>query len=400
MGGVGEGCLKLLHVIPTYVPAYRYGGPVRSVYGLAEALGRTGAEVSVFTTDLDGSQRLDVPVGQPVRYPHHRAWYFPVRGSARWHRSPALARALAREVGTFELVHLHSLFLQPTWAARRSAQVRGIPYLVSPRGMLEPHALKSRGAWRKRLALALWERRTLQCARRIVVTSPLEAEGLRQMGLALAPLAELPNGIDPHEWEAPPRDAIESPVLAALAAGDYLLYLGRIHPKKGLDTLLEAVRELEGMRLLIVGPAEGGYREKLIAGIRARAGAARIEWLESVSGPARVALLRASQALVLPSRSENFGNVVVEAMACAVPVVTTGRVGAAFHVERAGAGWVVPAGSVVELRKALLEVLTGPEEARRRGRLGCAYVERELTWDRIAERALELYGQVLREAKR
>jgi glycosyltransferase involved in cell wall biosynthesis len=168
--------MRILHVIPTYVPAYRYGGPVRSVHGLAEAQAAAGDEVAVFTTDVDGPGRLEVPLAVPVAVGRHVARYFPVASPRRLMRSPAMRPALARELPGRDLVHLHSVFLWPTLAAARAALRAGIPYVVSPRGMLDPELVRRRGALRKRLWIALFERRTLAGAARIVATSAQEAE--------------------------------------------------------------------------------------------------------------------------------------------------------------------------------------------------------------------------------
>ncbi len=391
--------MKVLHVVPTYVPAFRYGGPVRSVFGLAEALGRAGAKVEVWTTDLDGSERLDVPKGTPVRYPHHVARYFPVEAFRRWHWSLELGSAFGD--ADAEVVHLHSVFLYPTWVARRWVVARGIPYLLSPRGMIDPELIVARGALRKWLWLRLFEKGTLRGASRIVVSSPFEAKRIQESGLAVRPLEELPNGVDLIEWGPPARESISVSIQAEITRGSFVLFLGRLDPKKGLELLLGALAKIDSLRLVVAGADQNGMAEKLLASARELSLSDRFSYVGPVKGADRVALLRAALALVLPSSSENFGNVVVEAMACEVPVLTTERVGASVHVKRAGAGWVIPLASVEALVGKLQEIRDRPvAELKRRGEEGRKYVERELTWDRVAVRAIELYRRVQLENSR
>ena len=128
--------MKILHVVATYLPAVRYGGPIRSVHGLCVALAALGHEVHVFTTNVDGTGDSDVPLCQPVDIDGVTVWYFPSRLLRRLYWSPKMKKALSREVPSFDVVHLHSVFLWPIWAAARIAERSGVPYVVSPRGML------------------------------------------------------------------------------------------------------------------------------------------------------------------------------------------------------------------------------------------------------------------------
>jgi glycosyltransferase involved in cell wall biosynthesis len=178
--------VKVLHVIPTYVPAWRYGGPMRSVHGLASAQAAAGDRVSVYTTNVDGPDVLDVPVAQPVRRDGVEVWYFPVAFPRRLARSPAMARALHDSISAFDVVHLHSVFLWPTVAAARVCHGIGLPYVLSPRGMLVGDLIAARGRLRKALWLALFERRTVREAAAIVVSSELEARELAALDLDAA----------------------------------------------------------------------------------------------------------------------------------------------------------------------------------------------------------------------
>src|SRR5688500_10387800 len=125
--------VRLLQVVPTYYPAVRYGGPIFSVHGLARGLVARGHDVEVFTTNVDGAAHCDVPLSTPVLVDDVKVRYFACDLVRRLYWSPTLGDALKGQVGRFDVVHLHSVFLWPTWFAARQAARKGVPYLVSPR---------------------------------------------------------------------------------------------------------------------------------------------------------------------------------------------------------------------------------------------------------------------------
>src|SRR5262249_55916333 len=124
--------MRILHVIPSYFPAVRYGGPIFAVHGLCRALAARGHPVGVFTTNVDGANDSAVPIGDPVAVDGVHVRYFPSKRLRRLYFSPPMARALHADIAGFAAVHLHSVFLWPTWAAARSARNARVPYLISP----------------------------------------------------------------------------------------------------------------------------------------------------------------------------------------------------------------------------------------------------------------------------
>jgi glycosyltransferase involved in cell wall biosynthesis len=400
--------MRILHVVPTYVPAWRHGGPVAAVHGLCKALARRGHEVTVFTTNVHGSGTLDVATSVPVQVDGVTVWYFPVAFPRRLYRSPALRAALRRDLGGsgeatgtgrraaggFDLAHLHSVFLWPTAAAARAAQRQGVPYILAPRGMLVGELLRQRGRLRKRLWISLVERRTLAHAAALHVTSQLEADEAARLGLRLPPVRVIANGVEPEPWDAARESELAAPVRAVLLRRPLLLFLGRVSWKKGLDRLVAALAEVPGATLAVAGNDEEGYRATLER-LAAQAGVSgRIAYLGPVHGADKAALLHGADLLALPSYSENFGNVVLEAMAAALPVVVTPEVGLAGAVRESGAGRVSE-GDPATLAAAL-RALLGDDAARREmGRRGAQAAARSYGWDTVAARMEILYGEVL-----
>ena len=186
-GAAGGAAVKLLHVVPTYLPAWRHGGPILAIHGLCKALVARGHQVTVFTTDVHGEGKLDVPLARPVEIDGVEVRYFPVcLAPPPLYFAPGLAAAVREEAARFDAVHLHSVFLWPTSAAARAAERAGVPYLLSPRGMLVPELIRARGRWRKLAWMLLAERRTIERAAALHATSALEAAEAARLGLASA----------------------------------------------------------------------------------------------------------------------------------------------------------------------------------------------------------------------
>src|SRR5262245_18790017 len=166
--------MRILHVVPSYLPAARYGGPIFAVHGLCRALATRGHQVEVFTTNVDGPSNSAVPLGVPVPLDGVTVRYFQSRILRRLYWSPSLRRVLAGETSSFDVVHLHSVFLWPTWAAARAASKAHVPYLISPHGMLVKDLIRRRSRYTKSAWIHLVEKFNLEHASALHVTSELE----------------------------------------------------------------------------------------------------------------------------------------------------------------------------------------------------------------------------------
>lgn len=380
--------MRVLHVTPTYVPAWRYGGPIQSVHGLCKALAGQGVHVDVATTSVDGAETLRVPAGTPVELDGVIVRYFDSPLLRRLYWSPGLARYVRENLHSYDLVHLHSIYLWPTSFAARIARKRGVPYVLSPRGMLVDTLIRRRNRWVKLAWIQLFERSNLQDAALIHFTSDVEASDAAKLGLAWKAQCIVPNGVD---LPAEPKegDLLDA---AAIDFGNrpFVMFLGRLTWKKGLDRLISSVARIPDARLLIVGNDEDGYAEQIEAqAVRERV-RDRVKFAGPVMGAAKQALLRRAAVFVLPSYSENFGNVVLEAMAAGCPVVVTPEVGAASIVEESGAGVVVN-GVPAELAVAIAQLLADPVRRADMGRRGRAAAVAKYSWPAVAVQMLEHY---------
>lgn len=348
--------MRILHVIANMGSGS--GGPTAALRGLAAAQAAQGDEVHVVSVNLDG------PPWRPVRAPGGRvremldgvAWdFFPGAPPRRWLRSPALARALPAAIAAADAVEIHGLYLHPLLAAGRACRRLGRPYVLRPLGILDP-VIQGRRRWRKRIAGWLGSDALLRGAGLIHVTSDAEA-AIARPWTGGTPVAIVPHGVTP-----PPRP--DEAALAAArrrwlgdAAGPVLLFLGRLTAKKGLCDLVAALPPLvarwPGLRLLAVGRDEGeGQAARDLAG---RLGLARhLVITGQLDAPEVGAALALATLFVLPSRSENFGLAVVEALAAGTPAVISPGVALAPALEAAGAAVVAPPAALAEPLALLL----------------------------------------------
>lgn len=361
--------MKILHVVPTYLPARRYGGPIVAVHGLCKALVARGHEVHVMTTNVDGDTTLDVPTDRAVDVDGVQVRYFP-SPFPRLYWSPEMRRAL-RDVRVYDVVHIHAVYLWPGVAAARAARAAGVPYVISPRGMLVPELIRRKSRAMKTLWLRLIERRGFAHAAAILFTSKLEWEDAKRVGIPLPSPVVVPNGVDIPPRPDVPRDART------------LVFLGRVNWKKGLERVIEALPRLHA-RLIVAGNDEENLTPRLRA--LAESVGADVEFTGPVYGAAKDELLARATLFVLMSESENFGNAVLEALAMETPAVLSTGVGLAEEVVAASAGIIG-----MDAVPALLDDASARAQMGRNGR---ALVESRFAWPRVAAEMEEAYCSI------
>jgi glycosyltransferase involved in cell wall biosynthesis len=381
--------LRLLHVVPSYYPAVRYGGPIRAVHALCAALVRAGHQVSVYTTNIDGDGSSDVPLNRPVEMDGVIIHYFPVPALRRLCWAPTLARRLRETIADYDLVHLHSVFLWPTYIAARIARQAGVPYVMAPRGMLVPNVIRAKS----RIAKSLWikwvESKSLAHASCVHVTAEIEGEEARKLGLQLPNIACVPNGVS---WPVQHLSLSEGPF--ADIAKPYALFLSRINHKKGLDRLIRAWKWVPDLKLIIAGNDEENYTSELEALADREGVTDRLQFVGVVRDEHKWSLYENALMFILPSYSENFGNVVAEAMAMACPVVVTPDVGLAELVREVGAG-TITSGEPRLLADAVNELRRNEFSRRRCGMAGRRAAAERLSWEGAGLKMANEYRQIL-----
>ena len=366
---------------------------------MCAALNRlSGVEIELATTDADGAGSHIGAESLPAGFVTH---LFSRTISERWKFSAGLHSWLRKRCRDYDLVHIHSLWSFSSFAAGAAASKARVPYIVRPAGMLSSYTLSRRVAI-KRLYWIGCERRTIRCASAFHATSTEEAVECQQVHPGAQTIV-IPNGVDAAAWEIPTDPTVLRHLCGPKAADrPILLFLSRIHPKKGIaDILLPALARMKSdVFLAIVGGGDlhaVGYQAIVEREIKRLGLGDRVALVGPIAAAQRWHLFDGAAAFVLPSHSENFGIVVAEAMARGCPVVVSDGVQAAEHVEAAGAGIVVPLDSEL-LAQALSRMVDDPEARSGFGEAGRLYATRHFDWNQIAGQILAMYQTCLQHA--
>jgi len=335
--------MKILFVVSFYKPAYSYGGIVRSVPALCEALVRLGCDVVVFTTNAGGAASLDVTPGKEYVLNGVNVTYFSQKRSRFLYYAPELGRACYRRAKEFDLVYVVSTWGYPLLPACKAALIAKVPYVVSPRTSFMRDTWTNK-YWKKMLYHRIFERRLLERAAALHYTSKVEVEHSAWLGLNARPLV-VRNPVDLGEFsELPPRGHFRRQW--GFAETDMIiLYLGRVEPRKRIDLAIRSfckvVQQHACLRFVIVGPEEDGYIDELKTLCASLGVSDRIIFTGMLAGQQRLSVYRDADIFILTSLCENFAVSVVEAMASALPVVITDTVGVVDDVLETSAGIAV-----------------------------------------------------------
>ncbi|MBC8095552.1 MAG: glycosyltransferase [Akkermansiaceae bacterium] len=307
--------------------------------------------------------------------------------------SPALFRNGAQLVREADVLHGHGLYVGTNWIFGREARRQSKPLVYHVQGMFEPFILQ-RSRWKKRLVHRLFEDANIRQVRLWRALTEKEAGQIRACGYK-APVVVAPNGLNLEHYVPPASSnaVIETPLIHQLRKPrNRMLFLSRIHPKKGLDLLLAAWSRLERERqhweLVIAGPDELGHMAQIQRLARSLGIENQVLFTGTVTGKTKSALFHSADLFVLPSYSEGMPMSLLEAMACRVPVVAT-RACNISDIAATGAGWECDA-ERDSLTVALREALTAdPLERQQRGLQGRRLVENTYAWPAIANQLLQ-----------
>jgi glycosyltransferase involved in cell wall biosynthesis len=390
--------MRVIHVTPFFAPAFNYGGPPRSVLALCQALSGHGLDVEVVTTTAGGDREL-APLTD-ASYDGVRVTYLPRAFPRRYFRAPDAAAVLAAKLAGADVMHIHGCWNLIDWTAARAAEAIGCPYVIAPRGMLSPWSMAHGHRWLKKAAYLALERPALRGAAAHHATSEAEAGELRALDLA-RPVAVIPNVVDPAP-PVTPQALREFRERFGIAANDrVVLTVGRLHPKKGLEMLGEAVarvrRSHPDVRLLVVGAIDDGSYVRRLRGQLDTALRDRVTFTGELLGRDRAAAYASAAVFGLLSAAENFALVVAEAMAASLPVVVSRNLPWAA-VERWRAGTTVERDPEAAAH-ALLAYLQDPRAARAAGTAGREAVKRHFSSSVIAARMADLYTQCRRQRR-
>jgi len=346
------------------------GGLGMAAVALSRSMGAVGRSSSVVATGTIQSTEKGVDVYRRI-------------GPTKMFFSWAMSRAVDSLVDGADIVHGHGFYVATNWLFGRAARHHRRTLVYHPHGMFEPWIL-NRSRIKKRIAHFLYEDANFKYASLWRALTGREADQIRAQGI-VAPIIVSSNGIDVSDYDlvAPLRQARKS-----TGGIRNLLFLGRLHPKKGLPLLVEAWRQLPGQarsgwRVVIAGPDELGHRAQLQSLIKTYGLERDFEFIGPVSGARKLEVLADSDAFILPSHSEGFSIAILEALACRLPVLATDACNFP-EVATLGGGWCMAA-ELGPLTAALAALIgESGDGLSQRGERGRALVESRYSWARIA----------------
>lgn len=390
--------MRILFVTPYYIPAWGFGGPVKVVADLAQALRRRGHQVSVATTDAFDRQtrmpkRQDIVDGIPV-------WYFPNVSNAaafRWNvYFPRGFRSwLKQHINEFDIIHCHDFYTGLNIIVSRVAKQAGVPYLIQPHGALIPVRRQAKLFWVKRLWLLFFSH-VLGDATKIVVSTKQERqEVIDNQGLDGQRVAVIPNGLDKSSVRRPARNEDQRVALGVNPSGYVILYFGRIQFIKGIDISLRAVAQLKQLpwKFFIVG-RDDGQQPALEALVQKLKIGDRVQFVGPKFGSDLDVFLGFSDAFILNSRAESFPMSVLNACAAGLPLIISSECRVP-EIGQWGAGIVLDQNTPEATTGALQQLL--PDAARREqmSQAGQRLVREVFSLQRVVGEHLKLYQQLL-----
>lgn len=392
--------MKILYLTPCYEPAFEMGGVVRSTSLLARGLVELGQEVTVLTTNLNPlGRKLEVPLAEEVNVGGAKVYYFPARLFAgRFFYSSLLAEKCDQIIGSFDLVHLSAFWSHLGIVGAKLARKHNVPYVLSPRGTLNPFSLKQ-GMRIKKLFFWLFEKKNLKGAAAIHYTSKLEKQLVHDRQNLDNPFFIVPNPVPVQEFTQVPGKTEAKKHFQLPDEALVISFVGRLHKRKGLDLLVNSfaylAKEFKNCYLLIAGPDDG--EETQLRGLVDKYDLeGKVRFLGFVDPEQRSFVLGASDLFWLVAYGgENFGHAAVEAMAAGVPVVLSQRVGIWQDVLEDNAGVVVPF-QIQKVVEILKEMLQDKERRRKMASNARISAQERYSQEKVCQRMLWEYRKVVK----
>jgi len=389
--------MKILHVIPYFFLSWAGGSPVELVQNMSKGLVERGHEVTIYTTDSHNKDSKsknvsDSKVISGVKVCEFRSFGGALMRGLPFYLSPAIIPALARQTASFDIIHLHEFRTFQNIVAHHYARKFHVPYVLQPHGSLPTtmgkHLLK-------RTFDELWGYHLLKDAARLIAVSEMEAEQYANMGVSSSRVETIPHGLDPALFDKlPARGRFRR--RRGLDNQRIVLYLGRLHPVKGLDLLARAFAELtkstRSVALVIAGPDAGCLSplKKLVADLGV---SNEVLFTGPIYGQEKLEAYVDADVYVLPSYYEIFSMTVLEACACGTPVVVTDRCGLADALD--GHAGIVSPCDEKQLAEAILRILSDEKLCRQLGEGGKRLVRERFSLAEMTGRLERAYRETL-----
>jgi glycosyltransferase involved in cell wall biosynthesis len=393
--------MKILHVVTSFPPAYAFGGAPYAAYLLARELARRGHEVTIYTTDAKDSRMRLWSTKEPwiekeidgMKVVYFRNLTMLTVKMFKLFVTPALPDYVQKEVKEFDIVHLHEFRSLQNIIVAQAARKYGIPYLLQAHG-----SIPRIGSWKmlKLLYDITYGYKLLEGASRVITLTSVEAEQCKRIGVPETKIVILPNGIDLPEYSNLPVKGMFKKRFNISEDKKIILYLGRIHWIKGLDVLIKAFALLKAKDVLLViaGP-DDGFLSKIKALVKFLHLENSVLFIGPLYGKEKLEALVDAEFLVLPSRYETFPTVVLEAYACAKPVIASKVQAMHEIVINEETGYLFQSENVEELANKIMYLLEHPEEIRKKGMNAQKLLKERFTIKKVVNTLENIYKNII-----
>ena len=389
--------MKILHVIPSLSP--RQGGTSRAAIDMVQALLACGLDVEIATTNDDGDNLLDVPLGERTIHDRIPTYFFPrysppVVALREFTISGAFTTWLLQNITRYDAIHIHTIFSYIPTIAMAISRSKGIPYLTTPHGMLCKWSLQQKTR-KKQAYLKLIERANLDRAQALHLTCQQEQDDVGCLNLK-SPTFILPLALTTTQSPIPNAAKLLRQQFNYPVDEPIILFLSRLHYVKGLDYLIPALGKLTHHRftLMIAGSGTAEYEAEIRSLLHTSGIAERTKMLGFIAGEQKQLLIQGANLFALTSHLESFGLAVLEALAVGTPALVTHGVALATTIEDRQLGYVTDL-DIDAIATTLDRYLTDPDRAKLMGDRARQFILEHYTWDRIAPELIGIYRAII-----
>jgi glycosyltransferase involved in cell wall biosynthesis len=390
--------LKVLHIIPS-VATVR-GGPSQAVIEMVSALRSQGVDAEIATTNDNGKDLLDVPLyeltDQLAEYGHVPIRFFPrfspnINTVREFAFSRSLTNWLWQHVTEYDLVHVHAIFSYASTIAMAIARIQKVPYINRPLGQLCKWSLQQ-SKLRKQIYLNVIERSNLLHSQAIHFTAQQEQEEFNLLKLNI-PSFVLPHGVKVPELISDAQERVRK-LLQIPDRSPIILFLSRIHPKKGLEYLIDALGRLKdyNFAFVIAGSGESNYVSQMQDLLVTHGIRDRTYLVGFVEGETKNLYLQGADLFALTSHSENFGIAAIESLSSGTPVLITDGVAIAPMVQEQAIGYVTKL-EIKAIASTIQDFFEHPYIATQKGDRARQYIAEHYAWTKIAQKLITMYTE-------